>query len=159
MTKATHLASGLLTSCVAIDAYTHGNLHNMLVPQKAVETTALSLVILLGSVFPDYDLGYPFKWLFKHRTYLHWFPIYLALFAAGAIARCLYLIWFSTACLLHLLLDATTVMGVPGIKYPRGDKFTHHGLKLVHTGSLADRLTGAAFLLGGCIYAWIRFAT
>ncbi len=149
MTRTTHLASGaLLASAAALAAGAELSPAGL----AAAAAVPAASAAVVGAVFPDADFHPPLRSLLGHRTLLHWFPLYAALFFAGLLAGPLWLPWFALGGLLHLGLDALTVSGVPGWRNPWGRCV---GPRLVTTGSLTDRLLGGlmALALSGVILA------
>jgi len=96
---------------------------------------------VIGSVFPDVDMRIPGL---DHRTITHWPVPYGIVLILAYLAGHLWLLVFCIGCLLHILLDSFSLMGVP-LLTPFGK---HKGFRIMRVGSHAEILCSAIMLLG-----------
>lgn len=117
--------------------------------------------VLLGSVLPDMlDMGLARLLIFRqtafnriHRGATHWFgwwlpPLVVALLQYKGFSQIpadvLFVLGVLFGCLIHVLLDMCTTMGVPVAPWTRKHMIS---LKLCSTGGLREYLFLAAFVV------------
>lgn len=102
---------------------------------------------VIGAVFPDIDIHIP---CLKHRTVTHWPILYGMGILLAYLAGYLWLSLFCIGCLVHILLDSLSVMGVP-VTTPFGKR---RGFRIMRVGGRAEFLC-SVIMLGGVSCVWV----
>ena len=146
MTKINHTLSGILfAEAVVATMYpgvlTAGGISHVLSDGQSLETLApVVAACVIGPIFPDIDIGIPGL---PHRSLTHWFLPYAGLLIFAYLTGRFPLLFFSAGCLLHILLDSFSMMGVP-ILNPFGKR---KGFGMMTVGGSADLVISLLFIL------------
>ena len=135
MTGKTHLMTGALVA-TSVLAVTH------------LQLSPIEVIVgsMLGSKAPDLDMLFG-----SHRKFTHSLLGICVAFGVSYLVSPIFAVFFSLACLIHVLMDSCTVMGVPFL-YPFNKK--KYGLKFIKTGGAEDLyLCLMLFFLISCIIA------
>lgn len=119
--------------------YTHILVATVL-SSKLILANPITILGLVGSVVPDFDL----KFGIKHRTITH--SLLICGFTSLAILSFNYKIGtvYTISYISHLVLDSFTKTGVP-LLYPFSTRY--HGIKKVRTGDIFDISLSALSLI------------
>ena len=96
---------------------------------------------VIGAVFPDVDMRIPGL---EHRTITHWPIIYGVGLILAYLAGYLWLFLFCIGCLVHILLDSLSLMGVP-VLTPFGKR---EGFRIMRVGSYTELLCSVIMIVG-----------
>lgn len=146
MRKINHTLSGILLAEAVVGTMypgvlTAGGISHVLSDGQSLKTLAPVLAAsIVGSVFPDIDIRIPGL---PHRSLTHWFAPYAGLLIFAYLTGRSPLLFFSAGCLLHILLDSFSMMGVP-ILNPFGER---KGFGLMRVGGPADLVISLLFIL------------
>ena len=139
--KFNHTLSGILLSAGIVTVKYPAIGMNLLHPSVLESAMPLAGGALVGSVFPDIDIRIPGL---EHRTITHWPVIYGTGLVLSYFAGYLWLFFFCIGCLVHILLDSLSLMGVPLLN-PFGKR---RGFKLMVVGGYAEALCSVIILIG-----------
>jgi len=146
--KFNHTLSGILLSAGIITVKYPAIEMNLLHPSVLESAMPLAAGALIGSVFPDIDIRIPGL---EHRTITHWPLIYGTGLVLSYFAGYSWLFFFCIGCLVHILLDSLSLMGVPLLN-PFGKR---RGFKLMAVGSYAEVLCSVIMImLIGILCVW-----
>lgn len=121
---------------------------------------------MFGALVPDMDIALGIR----HRTWTHWFPFYLTAIALTYIFVPPYsldipgthlhfyiremCLWFFYGCLLHLVEDVITTMGIPFMQ-PTGYGWGNNGEKFFKAVATGRRWTLGWTTTGGRLEGFI----